>query len=140
RAFVFRGTDCGNQIETRRAAFLPFQFFQIVYSESGRSGTLAHSANQENMMAEHGPSGQISRRGWLGRAACGAGTVALAGMCRPGRARGDETPVASNRRIQQSLVHWCYKSAWPDVEELCRIAVKLGCPSIELIDPAHWPT
>ncbi len=49
-------------------------------------------------------------------------------------------PVARKGRIKQSLVHWCYKPAWPDIDELCRVAVRLGCQSVELIDPAHWPT
>lgn len=52
---------------------------------------------------------------------------------------GESAPVADNRRIRQSLVHWCYQAAWPQVEELCRVAVRLGCESIEIIDPAHWP-
>ena len=48
--------------------------------------------------------------------------------------------VVKNGRIRQSLVHWCYKPAFPDVEELCRVAKELGCVSIELIDPQFWPT
>lgn len=53
---------------------------------------------------------------------------------------GAEIPRAATRgNIQQSLVHWCYKKYW-DVEEMCQLAVKLGCKSIELISPEHWPT
>ena len=49
-------------------------------------------------------------------------------------------PVAQKGRIKQSLVHWCYKPYWPEVDDLCQTAVRLGCQSIELIDPTHWPT
>ncbi|MEZ6054390.1 MAG: TIM barrel protein [Planctomycetaceae bacterium] len=52
----------------------------------------------------------------------------------------EREPVAHNGRIKQSLVHWCYSKAWPDVDEFCRKAVQLGCQSVELIDPSHWPT
>ncbi|MCG6158070.1 hydroxypyruvate isomerase family protein [Rubinisphaera margarita] len=47
--------------------------------------------------------------------------------------------VAKNGRIKQSLVHWCYRPYW-NVEEMCQLCVDLGVPSIELIDPEHWPT
>jgi len=60
-------------------------------------------------------------------------TPALASSSEPDRA-------VKNGRIRQSLVHWCYKKAWPDVDELCRVAKGLGCVSIELIDPQYWPT
>ncbi len=51
-----------------------------------------------------------------------------------------DEPIAKNQRIKQSLVHWCYSQAWPEVDDLCKTAVRLGCQSIELIDPKHWPT
>lgn len=47
--------------------------------------------------------------------------------------------IATNGRLNQSLVHWCYGKYW-NVEELCQLAVRMGVPSIELIDPEHWPT
>lgn len=42
-------------------------------------------------------------------------------------------------RIRQSIVHWCFEKYW-DVEQTCRIAQQLGCPSIEVVAPEHWPT
>jgi hydroxypyruvate isomerase len=51
-----------------------------------------------------------------------------------------ENPVAKKGRINQSIVHWCYSKFWPDIEEMCQVAVKLGCKSIELVDVKHWPT
>lgn len=40
--------------------------------------------------------------------------------------------------VKQSLVYWCYRDYW-GVDEMCRIAKQLGCSSIELIGPEHWP-
>jgi hydroxypyruvate isomerase len=48
--------------------------------------------------------------------------------------------VPAAGRLRQSLVHWCYSPHWSDFDELCRIAKSLGCVSIELCDPQHWPT
>jgi len=45
-------------------------------------------------------------------------------------------------RIHHSLVYWCYNIAgdrW-DLETLCRIAKDLGCESIEILEPEHFPT
>lgn len=42
-------------------------------------------------------------------------------------------------RLRQSLVHWCYKDHWQDVEQFAGVAKDLGCHSVELIDPQHWP-
>ena len=42
-------------------------------------------------------------------------------------------------RVNHSIVHWCYGKSW-NVEETCRIAVQLGCKSIEVVGPEHWPT
>lgn len=52
--------------------------------------------------------------------------------------KADETTPRKGR-IKQSLVHWCYKDYW-SVEEMAKLARQLGCVSIELIDPMHWPT
>jgi hydroxypyruvate isomerase len=81
-------------------------------------------------------SNSMSRRTVL-RSVAGAGAAAML-TNRSARAA-ESGPVATKGRIRQSLVHWCYKPAWPDVEELCQVAVRLGCQSIELIDPEHWP-
>lgn len=83
-----------------------------------------------------------SRRMLLQAAAAGLGAGALAGSFTGGVALADETsgPVAKHGRIRQSLVHWCYRPYWENLDDFCRVAVKLGCQSIELIDPEHWPT
>ena len=80
----------------------------------------------------------ISRRGALRSAAGAALTGAIAqGLLAPA-ARADE-PAASKGRIKQSIVHWCFAKHW-DVEQTARIAKDLGCRSVELVTPEHWPT
>lgn len=79
----------------------------------------------------------LDRRTLL-KSAAGVGAAALVSA---GESAADDAgPVATKGRIKQSLVNWCYKEAWPDVGDFCRTAVKLGCQSIELIPPEHWPT
>jgi hydroxypyruvate isomerase len=74
----------------------------------------------------------ISRRRWL---QCAAGTVALA---TPIAAAADE-PAARNKRINQSIVQWCFDKHWK-IEELCQVAKRLGCASVEIVDPSEWAT
>jgi len=40
-------------------------------------------------------------------------------------------------RIQQSVVHWCFRPM--SVGELAEAAAKLGLKSVELVDPKEWP-
>lgn len=49
------------------------------------------------------------------------------------------TPVVTNGRIRQSIVYWCFEKYW-SIEETCRIAQQLGCLSVEVVEPEHWPT
>lgn len=42
-------------------------------------------------------------------------------------------------RIRHSVVHWCFADFW-SVEQTCQVARKLGCLSVELVAPTHWPT
>src|SRR5260221_13616318 len=55
----------------------------------------------------------------------------------PGAAFGKE-PVATKRRLKQSLCQWCYSKYWK-IEEMCQIAKQLGCFSIELGEPKDFP-
>ena len=43
---------------------------------------------------------------------------------------------------RHSIVHWCFSTAgerW-DVPTAAQAAADLGCGSVELVDPQHWPT
>src|ERR1041384_4470921 len=52
----------------------------------------------------------------------------------------DEPPLytAKNGRIQQSVIHWCFKPM--AVEELANYAARMGLKSVELVAPESWPT
>jgi hydroxypyruvate isomerase len=49
------------------------------------------------------------------------------------------SPVVTNGRIRQSIVHWCFEKYWT-VEQTCQVAQRLGCQSVEVVTPDHWPT
>lgn len=83
---------------------------------------------------------QVSRRDWMKWSATGLAAATAISGAKTVVAAEQEGPVASKGRIKQSLVNWCYNKAWPDLDEFCQVANKLGCKSIELIDPKHWPT
>lgn len=81
----------------------------------------------------------LDRRSLL-KSAAGLSAGALAAGAGPLAADDDNGPVATKGRIRQSLVNWCYNKTWPDIHEFCKVAKRLGCRSIELIPPEHWPT
>ena len=66
------------------------------------------------------------RRGWLKHAA-GATALALTGSA----VRGDDT-VAVKKRVQQSIVQWCYQKYWK-IDEMCQVAKKLGCELSDIV-------
>lgn len=74
----------------------------------------------------------ISRRGLLQTAAGAAAGTLLSGSA--------QAAPQLKGRIHHSVVNWCFNSYWKDVDEYCRIVKGLGCESLELIDPRHWPT
>jgi hydroxypyruvate isomerase len=41
-------------------------------------------------------------------------------------------------RLRQSVCLWCFEKHW-DLQQTCRIAAELGCRSVELVEPQHWP-
>ena len=77
-----------------------------------------------------------SRRRVIQSAVAASAAVAAAPLA--ARAAFDAAAVRGGR-LRQSLVHWCYRDHWPDVEQFCRNAKELGCHSVELIGPEHWP-
>src|SRR5205823_763859 len=67
----------------------------------------------------------------------GAVGAAAAGAVAPATAA--EPAPSLKGRVKHSLVKWCYDKHFP-LEELCRVAVALGCKSVELGPPKDWPT
>lgn len=71
------------------------------------------------------------RQVFQGAAAVGVGSLLVAAE-----------PYKPKGQIKHSIVFWCFNAAgekW-SVEKTCEVAKELGCVSIELIDPQHWPT
>jgi hydroxypyruvate isomerase len=44
---------------------------------------------------------------------------------------------ATRGRINQSVIHWCFKPMTP--EELAKHAARMGLKSVELVQPEYWP-
>jgi len=76
----------------------------------------------------------FSRRHWLQAAAGAAGAMALTR-----NAPSAEAGLSLKGNINHSIVQWCFAEEW-NLEQLCQIAKKLGCKSIELVPPEDWPT
>lgn len=73
------------------------------------------------------------RRAWL-KSAAGAAALAITGSA----SAADDT-AAVKKRVKQSIVQWCYQKHW-NIDEMCQVAKKLGCLSVELVNPKDWPT
>jgi hydroxypyruvate isomerase len=88
-------------------------------------------------MSKHEP---IHRRHLLRRGVqmAAAGAVALGNSANVLGAALDE-PVVRNKRIKQSIVQWCFQKYW-NIDQMCQVASRLGCVSVELVDPKDWPT
>ncbi|MGC8742477.1 MAG: hydroxypyruvate isomerase family protein [Verrucomicrobiia bacterium] len=76
---------------------------------------------------------RISRRSMLGLC---AGAVSLPIFAAQQSER--EFYKIQKGRINQSVVHWCYSPM--TVEELARVALKMGIKSVELVGTEHWKT
>jgi hydroxypyruvate isomerase len=49
--------------------------------------------------------------------------------------------MVTNGRLRQSLVYWCLNATewnW-NIEQVCELACRLGCASVELAPPELWP-
>lgn len=77
----------------------------------------------------------VNRRQWLQSASGAAAAACVLGDAALLRAE----KVITQGRINQSLVQWCFADYW-DLDQLCQVAVRLGCQSIELVGPEVWPT
>jgi hydroxypyruvate isomerase len=86
---------------------------------------------------DHRGSGDFPRRTLLG----GLLAAAVSGITGKALAQDADKPSALKGNINHSLVSWCYfKHFDNDIDKFCLAARSLGCKSIELIDPKHWPT
>jgi hydroxypyruvate isomerase len=84
-----------------------------------------------------------NRRRVLQTAAGAFGMAAMAtlpAVTSEAHAAAQEPKRARSGNVKQSIVAWCFSSRgekWSP-EKICQVAVSLGCPSVELINPEHW--
>jgi hydroxypyruvate isomerase len=74
------------------------------------------------------------------RTALLAAGAAVAGA--PLAAAAAAEPYHPKGHVKHSIVYWCFNTAgekW-DAETTSRVAKELGCVSVEIIEPEHWPT
>ncbi|MCI0498643.1 MAG: TIM barrel protein [Planctomycetales bacterium] len=76
----------------------------------------------------------ISRRGFLAGSSAGL----AAGLLDSPAVFAEETDMKIKGRIRQSVCKWCYGSI--PLETFAAYCAKIGIQSIELLEPADWPT
>jgi sugar phosphate isomerase/epimerase len=72
----------------------------------------------------------------------GAAMAAITSGTTDSDAASEPTSKNLKGRVKQSVAYWCFNARgekW-SAEKTCRVAKELGCHSVELIDPEHWPT
>ncbi len=82
----------------------------------------------------------LSRRELL-HSAVAAGAAASAGAIAQGSTLPALERVAVNGRIKHSVVFWCFNvggDKW-DIDKTCQISKALGCESVEICGPEHFP-
>jgi hydroxypyruvate isomerase len=80
-------------------------------------------------------SERISRRHLLRAVGLSVGAAAL-GRATLSVAHAENPPTS---RVKQSIVQWCFQKYW-NIDEMCQVAKRLGCVSVELVAPTDWPT
>ena len=71
-----------------------------------------------------------------------AAVAASGAIASPGSTVTAQEKAVRKGRVKQSVVFWCFNARgekW-DADKTCRVAKDLGCASVEIIEPAHWPT
>ncbi len=79
----------------------------------------------------------VNRRQLFQVAVGAAGGMALAGVAPAAEPAAEDPALKGN--IQHSIVSWCFEPHW-SLDEMCKNARQLGCKSVELGQPATWPT
>ncbi len=80
---------------------------------------------------------QLTRRTMLGTMAAAGSALAMTSTAHADSAADDPNWKITRGRLNQSVVHWCFKPM--SVEDLARSAAALGIKSVELIPPSDWP-
>ena len=89
---------------------------------------------------------KVTRRRAISTATAATLGAAFASSSRSAVLAGDPVAATSQQelkgRIKQSIVSWCFTvrgEQW-SIERVCQVARQLGYPSVELVDPQHFPT
>jgi hydroxypyruvate isomerase len=81
---------------------------------------------------------KLSRRTAIKRVSGALAAGAAASLPGLGQAEeGESFYRAKNGRINQSVIHWCFKPM--PVEELAAHSARMGLKSVELVGPEYWP-
>ncbi len=88
------------------------------------------------MKSERESTSSVSRREWLQETALATGAAALVSASAASAAEGEYQPQG---RIQHSIVQWCFNGHY-ELDQLCQVAKRLGCKSVEIVDPKDWGT
>jgi hydroxypyruvate isomerase len=82
---------------------------------------------------------RISRRSVL-RVAAGIGAGSAIALALPSCSTTEKrvSQAVTKGQINQSICSWCFQKYW-DLQTTCRIAGRLGCKSVELVEPRDWP-
>ena len=83
------------------------------------------------------PKSQLTRRAMIGTMAAAGSALAMNSTAHAEPTVDDPAWKITRGRINQSVVHWCFKPM--SVEDLARSAAALGIKSVELIPPSDWP-
>jgi hydroxypyruvate isomerase len=92
---------------------------------------------KHSQVSAHSQS-SLSRRSLLKQIGASALAMGAIGLPHLGRAKEESGFYkAHNGRINQSVIHWCFKPMTP--EELAGHAARMGMKSVELVAPEYWP-
>jgi len=80
---------------------------------------------------------KVTRRGMI-KGLAGTATAAWAALGSAPVESAEIKRIVNQGRLKQSLAYWCFEQYW-GIEKACKIAQQLGCRSVELVDPQHWP-
>ena len=111
------------------ASFTYFHEVEAIET-TGRTPNALHGAESPALLSRR----NLIRRIGGSALALGAG-LGLPEMGRAAESR--ENYRATNGRIKQSVIYWCFKPM--AVQDLAVNAAKMGMKSVELVGPEFWP-
>lgn len=90
----------------------------------------------ENSNASMFETGNLNRRGILKGLAAGSAAF-FSAFKSPAKVKASNLSFQKTGSLKQSIVYWCFEKYW-SVEQACEIANRLGCRSVELVEPKYW--